>query len=176
MREFFVSNSIYWITEFHLDGFRFDATQAIVDTSGHHVLAEITRASRQAAPGRSLYLINENEPQNTRLVRPLDSGGYGMDALWNDDFHHSAIVALSGRAEAYYLDHPAVHRSSSPLQSGAICIRVSVMPGISDAADRRPWICRRHRLFTSCKITIRSPTAVAALAYTRLPRQGSSRR
>src|SRR5262249_35756148 len=28
----------------------------------------------------------------------------GLDALWNDDFHHSAMVALTGRAEAYYSD------------------------------------------------------------------------
>jgi maltooligosyltrehalose trehalohydrolase len=49
-------------------------------------------------------LIAENEPQDTGLVRPLDEGGYGLDALWNDDFHHSAMVALTGRAEAYYSD------------------------------------------------------------------------
>ena len=32
-------------------------------------------------------------------------GGYGLDALWNDDFHHSAHVALTGRREAYYHDY-----------------------------------------------------------------------
>jgi maltooligosyltrehalose trehalohydrolase len=106
VREFFVSNALCWITEFHLDGFRFDATQAIVDTSSEHILAEITRRVRAAAKDRTLYLINENEPQNTCLVRPTEKGGYGMDALWNDDFHHSALVALSGHAEAYYMDHP----------------------------------------------------------------------
>ncbi|MDP9172866.1 MAG: malto-oligosyltrehalose trehalohydrolase [Planctomycetota bacterium] len=106
VREFFVSNAIYWVTEFHLDGFRFDATQAIVDTSPHHILAEITQSARKAAGKRTLYLINENEPQHTKLVRPPESGGYGMDALWNDDFHHSALVALSGHSEAYYVDHP----------------------------------------------------------------------
>jgi maltooligosyltrehalose trehalohydrolase len=106
VREFFISNAVYWITEFHLDGFRFDATQSIVDDSPDHILAEITRAVRAAAKHKSLYLVNENEPQNTRLVRPQSEGGYGMDALWNDDFHHSALVALSGHAEAYYTDHP----------------------------------------------------------------------
>lgn len=108
VREFFVSNAVYWITEFHLDGFRFDATQAIVDTTSEHILAEITRASRAAAGDRTIYLINENEPQHTRLVRPAEAGGYGMDALWNDDFHHSALVALSGHSEAYYVDHPGL--------------------------------------------------------------------
>jgi maltooligosyltrehalose trehalohydrolase len=39
------------------------------------------------------------------MVRPLDAGGHGLDALWNDDFHHSAVVALTGHREAYYSDH-----------------------------------------------------------------------
>ena len=53
---------------------------------------------------RSIVIVAENEPQDTRLVRPIADGGYGLDALWNDDFHHSAMVALTGRAEAYYSD------------------------------------------------------------------------
>jgi maltooligosyltrehalose trehalohydrolase len=104
-REYFVSNALYWVTEFHFDGFRFDATQAIIDGSPEHVLAEIDRKCRAAVPGRSLYLINENEPQNTQLVRRVEAGGYGLDALWNDDFHHTALVALSGHNEAYYADY-----------------------------------------------------------------------
>lgn len=105
VREFFVSNARYWIREFHFDGFRFDATQAIIDSSPRHILAEIAAEARRAAGHRSIYLINENEPQETRLIRPPEQGGYGLDALWNDDFHHTARVALSGRKEAYYTDY-----------------------------------------------------------------------
>ena len=104
-REYFVQNAVHWVTEYHFDGFRFDATQAIIDTSPEHVLAEINRKCRAAVAPRGLYLINENEPQDTRLVRPADHGGYGLDALWNDDFHHTALVALSGHNEAYYMDY-----------------------------------------------------------------------
>ena len=104
-REFFVSNALMWITEYHFDGFRFDATQAIIDSSPEHVLAEINRKCKAAASHKSLYLINENEPQNTQLVRPADKGGYGLDAMWNDDFHHTALVALTGHNEAYYTDY-----------------------------------------------------------------------
>jgi maltooligosyltrehalose trehalohydrolase len=50
-------------------------------------------------------VIAENEPQHVKLVRPVEQGGYGMDALWNDDFHHTALVALTGRNEAYFSDH-----------------------------------------------------------------------
>ena len=105
VREFFLANARYWIEEFHLDGLRLDATQQIFDRSADHILAAISREVRAAARGRGTYIEGENEPQDARLVRPAESGGYGMDALWNDDFHHSAMVALTGRNEAYYSDY-----------------------------------------------------------------------
>ena len=104
VRELFVSNAGYWIDEFHLDGLRLDATQQIFDRSPEHLLAAVSRRARTAAGHRSVLIVAENEPQDTRLVRPLEEGGYGIDALWNDDFHHSAMVALTGRSEAYYSD------------------------------------------------------------------------
>ncbi|HLH04631.1 MAG TPA: malto-oligosyltrehalose trehalohydrolase [Bryobacteraceae bacterium] len=105
VREFFRENAAYWIREFHLDGLRLDATQDIHDESKRHILAEMGEAARAAAGDRSIVLIGENEPQQTRLIRPVVEGGYGLDALWNDDFHHSAMVALTGRSEAYYTDY-----------------------------------------------------------------------
>jgi maltooligosyltrehalose trehalohydrolase len=105
VREFFLANARYWIDEFHLDGLRLDATQQIFDRSADHILAAITREVRSAARGRGTYIVGENEPQEARLARPAEAGGYGMDALWNDDFHHSAMVALTGRNEAYYSDY-----------------------------------------------------------------------
>jgi len=105
VREFVTANAAYWIDEFHLDGLRLDATQQMYDTSEPHVLAEISARARAAAPRRSICLFAENEPQDTRILRPLEEGGYGFDALWNDDFHHAAVVALTGRREAYYQDY-----------------------------------------------------------------------
>lgn len=105
VREFFISNAAYWIDEFHMDGLRLDATQTIHDASKEHVLAAITRRAREAVQGRSIIIVAENEPQHTLLVRPREKGGYGIDALWNDDLHHTAMVALTGRNEAYYTDH-----------------------------------------------------------------------
>ena len=105
VRELFASNAAYWIDEYHLDGLRLDATQSIYDSSTTHILAEVSRAARQAARDRAIILVAENEPQQTQLVKPLAEGGYGLDALWNDDFHHSAIVAATGHSEAYYSDH-----------------------------------------------------------------------
>ena len=54
---------------------------------------------------RSTIVVAENEPEEARLVRSVESGGYGIDGLWNDDFHHSAMVALTGHSEAYYSDY-----------------------------------------------------------------------
>jgi maltooligosyltrehalose trehalohydrolase len=105
VREFYLTNAAYWIEEFHLDGLRLDATQDIHDNEDSHILAEITRAVREAAGRRGTIITAENEPQNVRLARPLDRGGYGIDGLWNDDFHHSTMVALSGHNEAYYTDY-----------------------------------------------------------------------
>lgn len=102
VREFFLTNARYWIDEFHLDGLRLDATQQIWDKSEPNILAEIGAAVRHAANDRATLIIAENEVQQTRLVRGRDAGGFGLDALWNDDFHHSAHVAATGRAEAYY--------------------------------------------------------------------------
>ena len=104
VRELFASNARYWIEEFHLDGLRLDATQQIFDDSSEHILAEIGRAARTGARERPVVVIAENETQETKLIRPLELGGYGLDAVWNDDFHHSVMVALTGRAEAYYGD------------------------------------------------------------------------
>jgi maltooligosyltrehalose trehalohydrolase len=105
VREFFLANVAYWIEEFHLDGFRLDATHSIYDESPDHILTAITRRAREAAGGRSTIVVGENEPQHVRLIQPPERGGYGLNALWNDDFHHSAMVALTGRNEAYYTDY-----------------------------------------------------------------------
>jgi maltooligosyltrehalose trehalohydrolase len=105
VREFFLSNARYWIEEFRLDGVRLDATQDIHDDSTPHILAEIAGVVRDAAGGRETLIVAENEPQHTKLVRAPGAGGYGIDMLWNDDLHHSAMVSLTGRHEAYYTDY-----------------------------------------------------------------------
>jgi maltooligosyltrehalose trehalohydrolase len=105
VREFFITNGRYWTEEFHFDGFRFDATQSIHDRSDEYVVGAIGRAARAAAGRRSLVLIAENESQESKLVRPAREGGDDLDGVCNDDWHHSAIVALTGRNEAYLTDY-----------------------------------------------------------------------
>lgn len=105
VREFVINNAVYWIREYHFDGFRLDATQQIFDASEKHIIAELVEESRKAAGNRTLYVVAENEPQHCRLVQPVTQNGFGVDGLLNDDFHHSAAVALKGYREAYFLDY-----------------------------------------------------------------------
>jgi maltooligosyltrehalose trehalohydrolase len=104
VREFFAANAAYWIEEFHFDGLRLDATQCIFDSSEEHVVAQMVRNMRAAAGERRLYFTAENEPQHAELALPQEQGGHGIDGLWNDDFHHSAIAAATGACEAYYTE------------------------------------------------------------------------
>ena len=101
----FIANAGYWIDEFHMDGLRLDATQAIEDSSPEHLVTAVGRHVRDKARHRSTIVIAEDEPQRSELVRSIADGGSGLDAIWNDDFHHTAMVALTGRREAYYTDY-----------------------------------------------------------------------
>src|SRR5260221_2771525 len=104
-RAHFVQNARYWIEEFHFDGLRLDATQDVKDASPRHLIADIVVAARGAAGAVPPLIVAENEPLDTVIVRDPARGGYGVDALWNDDAHHSALVALTGHREAYYEDY-----------------------------------------------------------------------
>src|SRR5213080_2687340 len=120
VREFFITNGRYWIDEFHFDGFRFDALHAIRDPSSEYIICAVGRAARQAAGSRPIILIAENDLQESKMVgsrrgigisadQPhwleTNATGYGLDGMWNDDFHHSAIVALTGNNVGYYSDY-----------------------------------------------------------------------
>jgi maltooligosyltrehalose trehalohydrolase len=105
VREFFIINGRYWVDEYHFDGFRFDAVQGIRDNSNDYIVGAIGRAARESAGERAIVLIAENERQQTKMLRPRAQGGDDLDALWNDDWHHTAMVALTGVREAYYTDY-----------------------------------------------------------------------
>jgi maltooligosyltrehalose trehalohydrolase len=105
VRALVTENAAYWIREFHFDGLRIDATQGIQDRSEEHIVSEICRAARVAANGRELFIVGESEPQDTRLLKATGAYADGLDALWNEDWHHAAFVALAGRREAYFSDY-----------------------------------------------------------------------
>src|SRR4051794_17563854 len=105
VREFVAENAAYWVREFHMDGLRLDATHSIVDDSTEHIVAKLTRTARAAAGKRSIIIVSEDERNRCHQTWPTNRGGWGTDSVWNDDFHHSARVAATGHAEAYYGDY-----------------------------------------------------------------------
>jgi maltooligosyltrehalose trehalohydrolase len=102
VRAFVLANVRQWIERYHVDGLRLDATQALFDASPVHIIRDIVTTARAAGGHRRVLVIGENEPQQSQVMRPAAHGGFGVDALWNDDFHHSVKVALTGFCEAYY--------------------------------------------------------------------------
>lgn len=105
VREFYISNAGYWVDEFHIDGLRLDATQQIFDASPTYIVTEIGKRVREAANGRTTFIVAENECQYSRFGTPIHQNGYGLDGVWNDDFHHTARVVMTGHNEAYYSDY-----------------------------------------------------------------------
>src|SRR5262245_32203279 len=105
VRAFIVANATHWIDEYHFDGLRLDATQAINDSSPEHIVSELCRAARAAAGARTLFMVGESEPQDTRLLKANGTFPDGLDALWSEDWHHAAFVAATGRRDAYFTDY-----------------------------------------------------------------------
>ena len=98
VRAFFVENALYWRREFHIDGFRLDATHTIIDDSPRHIMADIAEVI-QATGG---FVIAEDERNEPAILRPRDLGGWGFDGVWADDFHHVVRVLMTGERESYY--------------------------------------------------------------------------
>jgi maltooligosyltrehalose trehalohydrolase len=104
VRHFMRENVRHWLEEYRFDGLRLDATHALVDRSPTHIVAELTHHGRAVVAPRRIFIAVENEPQDTSLLRRNDTDS-GVDCLWNEDWHHSAVVALTGRREAYFTDY-----------------------------------------------------------------------
>ena len=106
VRRFVIDNAKYWLEEFHFDGLRLDAVHAIVDESAYHLLEELALEVDALAThlGRPLFLIAESDRNDPRLARSRDAGGYGLDSVWADDWHHALHAALTGDQAGYYSD------------------------------------------------------------------------
>ena len=105
VRDFFISNALHWAHEYHLDGLRLDATHAILDDSPTHLLAELAATVRASlGPERHFVLIAEDDRNEPGLAR-RGEGGWGLDGVWADDFHHQVHVALTGEQDGYYANY-----------------------------------------------------------------------
>ena len=109
VRKFFSDNAIMWMRDFHVDGLRLDAVHELVDRSAVHFLEQLSANidNLSATVGRRLVLIAESDLNNPCIVRSIEAGGYGMDAQWSDDFHHSLFTLLhveEDQTKGYYSD------------------------------------------------------------------------
>ncbi len=104
VRRFFVENALMWLTDFHIDGLRLDAVHALHDDSPSPFLVELADACHEMGSrlGRRIHVVAENERPEPHVVRDTSDGGWGLDAAWNDDFHHALHVALTGETARYY--------------------------------------------------------------------------
>jgi maltooligosyltrehalose trehalohydrolase len=106
VRNFFIRNALYWFDRYHVDALRLDAIEQMYDFGARHILEEmrdeVDRYSARA--GRRCSLIAESDLNDRRVVSPRESGGYGLDAQWCDDFHHSLHVLLTGERARHYVD------------------------------------------------------------------------
>jgi len=106
VRRFFCDNALMWLRDYHFDGLRLDAVHALIDTSACHFLEQLSSEvdTLEAVSGRHLVLIAESDLNDPRVIRAREAGGYGIDAQWNDDFHHALHAAITGERSGYYED------------------------------------------------------------------------
>jgi len=122
VREYFIRNALMWFEDYHVDGLRIDAVHAMYDASAAHFLEELASEARrlEAHLGRHLVLIAESDLNDPRIVRPVEGGGYGLDAQWNDDFHHALHALLAGERTGYYADFGTLADLSKALTRGFV--------------------------------------------------------
>ena len=105
VREFFIENALHWLHEYHVDGLRLDATHGLIDNSPRHFVAELAARARASLPDRQLLLIAEDERNLRTIVQPVTEDGWGLDAVWADDFHHQVRRLAAGDRDGYYADY-----------------------------------------------------------------------
>ncbi len=122
VRGFVVDNALMWLRDYGFDGLRLDAVHAIVCLEAVHILEELAIAvDRLAAElGRPLVLIAESDANDPRLVRPRSAGGYQLDAVWADDFHHSIHRFFTGETNGYYADFKGLADIAMALRHGYV--------------------------------------------------------
>jgi len=122
VRRFFIENALYWLTEYHIDGLRLDAIHGIFDFGASHLLRDLAEAfhAQSEALGRMAWLIAESDLNDNRIINPVALGGYGLDAQWSDDFHHSLHTLLTGKSHGYLSDFGRVEDLSKALAHGYV--------------------------------------------------------
>ncbi len=122
VRNYFIENALYWFDNFHIDALRLDAIHAIYDFSAKPFLMDLSENvdSFSSSKGRKFYLIAESDLNDARVILNRESGGYGIDAQWCDDFHHSVHTILTDERTGYYMDFGRIEDMVKSLKEGFV--------------------------------------------------------
>ncbi len=122
VRRYFIENALYWLAEFHIDALRLDAVHAIFDHSARPFLEELADAVHAFAKesGRACYVVAESDLSDPRLVLPKLRGGLGLDAIWNDEFHHALHALVTGERNGYYRDFGKLAQLAKAYREGFV--------------------------------------------------------
>ena len=141
VRSFFIQNAIFWLDVYGFDGLRLDAIHGIVDNSPMHFLAELTRTIKKhfAGTGKRPVIIGESDMNNPRVIQGPEMGGYGLDAQWCDDFHHSVHALATGEKQGYYMDYGEPEQVAEAFRHGFVysCIYSCFLHRTRGYRDRR---------------------------------------
>lgn len=122
VRRYFIENALTWVEEYHVDALRLDAVHAILDHTPQPFLQELAQAVHEVAErlNRKIYLFAETSANDARVLRPPCLGGYGLDAQWNDDFHHALHTLLTGEDQGYYQDYGSIGQLAKAFRNGYV--------------------------------------------------------
>lgn len=122
VRGYFIENALGWFADFHVDALRLDAIHSIADTTAHPFVAELAEAVEDFAltSGRSCLLIAESADNNPQVISPRFSGGLGLDAQWNDEFHHALHAVVTGERSGYYMDFGRLDQLARAITDGFV--------------------------------------------------------
>lgn len=122
VRNFFIQNALFWLENYHIDALRLDAIHGIFDMSAKHFLRELSEkvAEFSQLNSRKRYLIAESDLNDARVTEPYLKGGYGIDAQWNDDFHHCLHTLLTKETDGYYEDFGALKQLVKAVKEGFV--------------------------------------------------------
>jgi maltooligosyltrehalose trehalohydrolase len=122
VRHYFIESALHWITDYHIDALRIDAIHGIFDFSAKPFLQELGEEvhHRSEGLGRRVYVIPESDLNDVRVINPAELGGYGLDAQWNDDFHHALHTLLTGEQSGYYRDFGTIEHLEKAFREGFV--------------------------------------------------------
>ena len=118
VRRYMIDNALMWLRDYHFDGLRLDAVHELIDRSAMHFLEQFSREVEDlsASLGKSLFLIGETDLNDPRFVTPREANGFGLDAQWSDDFHHSLYTLLAHEPNGYYEDFGTIEKLATTLE------------------------------------------------------------